>query len=416
MANIFNPQAFQALKVRDFRLYWFGNTLSVLGNEMQTVALAWQIYLLTNEPLSLGLIGLIKAIPAITFSIFGGALADAMDRRRLLFITQTILLSLSTTLAVLTFTNTASIGLLYLLVFLASIAQSADSPAHSAVVPSLVPRTLIANAINLNNLSWSTAGIVGPAMGGFIIGWLGVAPTYVVNAVSYLAVVWVLIVVRTPLVGLKLTPEERTIKGSLNRIKQGFGFLRRTPILLHTMILDFVAVLFGGSLTLLPVFAKDILKIGPEGFGILASAPAVGSILGAFGLTLIKRPKWPGRVVLGSIFLYGLCAGIFGLSTVFWLSWLALAGTGAFDTISMAMRQSIRQIITPPEMQGRLAGINYSFAASGTNLGEFEAGVVAQILGAQPAVAIGGFACAIMVCGVSFFNTSIKNFVEKEQS
>src|SRR5947209_70767 len=162
MKQLINQQALEALAVRDFRLYWFGNTLSRLGSEMQTVALAWQIYLLTGEPLSLGLIGLVRAGPAIIFSIFGGALADSMNRRHLLIITHVVLLTLSAIMAALTFTNSINTGILYLLTFLAAIATSIDGPAHAAIIPSLVPRALMTNAITINNLSWSVAGITGP--------------------------------------------------------------------------------------------------------------------------------------------------------------------------------------------------------------------------------------------------------------
>lgn len=414
MANLFNPEAFHSLRVRDFRLYWIGNTLSKLGSEMQTLALAWQVYLLTGEPLSLGLIGLVRAGPVILFSIFGGALADAMNRRHLLLITQTILLALSALLALLTASNFATVGILYLITFLAASADSADGPAQAAIIPSLVPRHLMTNAITLNNLSWSMAGIIGPAIGGVLIGVVGVGAVFALNAFSFLAVIVALLLVRTPLVVPPLPPDERGIKGSLRRIRQGFAFVRRYSILLNLMLLDFFAVLFGASLTLLPVFAKDILKVGPEGLGVLAAAPAVGAVLGAAGLTLLHRPRWPGRVVLGAIAIYGLCCVGFGLSNSFWLSWLFLAGTGIADTVSMTMRQSIRQLITPEEYRGRIGGINFTFAVSGTQLGEFEAGVAAQLIGVQVAVALGGLACVGMVSLVAFRNPTIRNFIEKD--
>lgn len=379
---------------------------------MQTVALSWQVYILTGQPLSLGIIGLVRAGPVIVFSIFGGALADSMSRRRLLLITQVILASLSAIMALLTVTGVATVWMLYLLTFLAAIAVSADGPAHAAVIPSLVPRNLLTNAITVNNLSWSVAGIAGPALGGLIIGWFGASVAFAIDAASFLAVIWVLLVVQTPLLAPELSAEERGISGNLRRIKLGFVFLRRKPIMISLMLLDFFAVLFGASLTLLPVFARDILKVGPEGLGLLAAAPAVGAVLGAVGLTALKRPHWPGRVVLGAIVIYGVCVAVFGLSTIFWLSWLMLAGTGIADTVSMTMRQSIRQLLTPDEMRGRIGGVNYLFAVSGTQLGEFESGLAAQLIGAQPAVALGGLACVLMAWAVTFITPSIRNFLE----
>ncbi len=413
MSNFFNPEAFQSLRERDFRLYWCGNTISRLGSEIQLVALAWQVYLLTNQPLSLGIIGLVRAGPVIVFSILGGALADAMDRRRLLLITQTVLMVLSITLALLVISGAVQVWMLYVITFVAAITTSIDGPAHSAVVPSLVPRNLMTNAITVNNLSWSVAGIAGPALGGLIIGGIGVGAAFALDAVSFLAVIGVLLALKTPLLGAEIVSADRGVKGNLRRIRDGFRFLRHHHIILTLMLLDFFAMLFGASLTLLPVFARDILKVGPEGYGLLGAAPAAGAVIGAAVLTLVRRPHWPGRVVMISIGLYALCVVGFGLSTVFWLSWLFLAGTGAADTVSMTMRQSIRQLLTPEEMRGRIGGVNYLFAVSGTQLGEFEAGVAAQIMGASPAVALGGLACVGLVGLVAFFNSAMRNFTEE---
>lgn len=412
MLKLFNPQAFEALRVRDYRLYWTGNTLSKLGTEMQQLALAWQIYLLTGQPLSLGIIGIVRAGPVILFSIFGGALADIMSRRKLLLITQSTLLALSTIMAVTTATGIATVGLLYVLVFLSSTASSADGPAHSAVIPSLVPRHIMTNAITLNNLSWSVAGIIGPALGGLIIAGFGAGVAFALDAVSFLGVIIALLLVKAPLLPGEVPADQRGIRGNLQRIWEGFAFLGRTRMVLTLALLDFFAMLFGASLTLLPVFAKDILKVGAEGLGVLAAAPAVGAVLGAAGLTLFKRPRFPGRIVLAAIALYSVCVIVFGLSTIFWLSWLMLAGTGLADTISMTMRQSIRQLLTPEEFRGRIAGVNYLFAVSGTQLGEFEAGVLAQVIGTQPAVALGGLACLGMVSLINWRSQGIRHFVE----
>ncbi len=415
MIRFFNLEALQSLKVRDFRLYWFGNTLSHLGSEMQVVALAWQVYLLTNEPLSLGFVGLVRAGPVMIFTIFGGALADSMSRRRLLIITSTSLMLTSGLLAVLTISGVATVWMLYVITFFAAIASSIDGPAHAAVIPSLVPRNLLVNGITLNNLSWSVAGILGPALGGLIIGWLGAGAAFAVDAVSFLAVIWVISIVRSPLYAPELSAEERSFKGNLRRIGQGFSFLRVNPILLGLMLVDFFAVLFGASLVLLPVFARDVLKVGPEGLGLLAAAPAVGAVFGAVVLTVIRRPRHPGQLVLVAVAIYGLCVFAFGISTIFWVSWLLLAGTGIADTTSMTMRQSIRQLLTPEEMRGRIGGVSFFFAVSGNYLGDFEAGLAAQLIGAQPAVMLGGAACVAMVFGVGALYPTIRQFREKPE-
>jgi MFS family permease len=415
LKRLFNSEALQSLRVRDFRLYWTGNTLSRLGNEMQIVALAWQVYLLTGEPLSLGLLGLVRAGPVMLFTIFGGVLADSMSRRRLLIITSSALMLTSALLAVLTISGVVTIWMLYVLTFLAAIAESVDGPAHAAVIPSLVPREMLLNGLGINNLSWSMAGIIGPALGGLVIGWFGAGVAFAIDAASFLAVIWVFISVRRPLFAPELSAEERSLKGNLRRIRQGFSFLYLHPILLGLSLVDFFAVLFGASLTLLPVFAKDVLKVGPEGLGLLAAAPAVGAVAGAMGVTFLRRPRFPGQVVLVAIFFYGLCVAGFGLSTVFWLSWLFLAGTGVSDTVSMTMRQTIRQLLTPEEMRGRISGVSFFFAVSGNQLGDFEAGVAAQLIGAQPAVALGGLACALMVVGVGTLYPRIRKFTEKTE-
>lgn len=413
MNRLINPDAFQSLQVRDFRLYWIGNTLSKLGGEMTTVALAWQVYLLTNQPLSLGLIGLIKAAPVILFSLFGGVLADSMDRRRLLIITQTLLLAFSALLAGLALTGTASVWMLYLIILLMATASSIDGPTHSAIVPSLVPRGMMTNAITLNNLSWSLAGVLGPALGGLIIGGWGVGVAYMVDATSFLAVLVVLLMVRPSQAFAEHVLDDRSAAAAIRRLKEGFSFLRRESIILSLMLLDFFAVLFGGSLLLLPVFARDILQVGPQGLGLLSSAPALGAMIGAAGVTLLRRPRHPGRVVLVTILVYGLATAVFGWSRHMWLSWAMLALTGVADTISMTMRQSIRQLLTPEEMRGRIGGVNYFFAVSGNQLGEFEAGVVAQFLGAGPAVTLGGLACVALVGIVASLNPRIARFEEK---
>lgn len=413
MANFFNPQALQSLREHDFRLYWFGNTLSRLGTEMEIVALAWQVYLLTGEPLSLGLIGLVRAGPVIIFTIFGGALADVMSRRTLLLITSTGMLFCSALLSVLIFTNVATVWMLYAITFLAAIFSSVDGPAHAAVIPSLVPKSMLVNAITVNNLSWSMAGIMGPALGGLVIGWYGAGMAFALDALSFLAVIWAIRSVRTPLPRPELSEEERSFKGNLRRIGDGFQFVRRQRIMVGLMLLDFFAVLFGASLTLLPVFAKDVLKVGPEGLGLLAAAPAVGALIGAVALVFFPQPKWPGRVVLVAVAIYGLCVAAFGASSIFWFSWLMLAGTGISDTISMTMRQSIRQLLTPDDYRGRVGGVNFFFAVSGNYLGDFEAGLLAQFIGAQPAVLLGGLACVFMVGGVAALNPTIRKFQEK---
>ncbi|MBC7544412.1 MAG: MFS transporter [Candidatus Sericytochromatia bacterium] len=401
--------ALAALRVRDFRLYWFGMTLSRLGTAMQVMAIAWHIYLLTREPLSLGLIGLVQVGPVMAFSLLGGAWADAMSRRRLILVTQGALLVLSATLAAITFNGVATAWMLYVIIFLQAIASSAGGGAQAAIVPSLVPRELIPNAIAIKNLSWSVAGIAGPALGGLFIAHLGLQSVYLCDAVSFLAVVAAVLAARANLDTVE-TLAGNSVRASLAAIRDGFAFMRGNPVLLNLIMLDFVAVIFGEARTLLPVFAKDILMVGPEGLGLLAGAPAVGAAIGAGLLTFLRPPRWPGRVILLSILVYGLCTVVFGASHWFWLSWVALLGGGVADTISMTQRQVIPQIIATEAMRGRVSGINLFFANTGNQLGEFEAGAVAHWLGARASVVCGGLVCVLLALGVSWRGRTMWDF------
>ena len=390
-------EALAVLAVRDYRLYWTGNVISKLGTEMQFVAVAWQIYALTGQPLSLGIVGLLRAGPALVMPILGGAVADSVDRRKLLIATQLAQVTLSVTIAWATLTDHVSLAGLYAFVLIAATLSGFEGPARGTVTPALVPRELIGPAVALNLLFWSAAGIVGPALGGLALGAFGVGWVYAIDAVSFFAILLGLLAIRTPLLVPELPPEERGLAGHGRRLRQGFGFVRAQPVLLGLMALDCAAMVLGAAWLLFPVFAKDVYHVGPEGLGLLAAAPAAGAVIGAALMTLVGYPRRPGVVVLWSIAAYGLCVAGFGLAPSFWLGWAFLAGTGVADTISMTLRQSIRLFVTPDELRGRVGGINYVFAVAGTQLGEFESGVAAQLFGAQRAVAAGGLLCMLLV-------------------
>ena len=389
--------ALAVLAVRDYRLYWSGNVLSKVGTEMQHVALAWQIYALTGQPLSLGLVGLLRAGPALVLPIVGGAAGDAMSRRALLLGLGALQVALSTALATLTYYGAATLAVLYGFVFLTACVSSLEGPVRGTVTPTLVPRELLVPAVALNNLLWSTAATGGPALGGLVLGAFGATVVYALDAASFGFMIAGLLAVRTPLLTPDVAPEDRGPRGQLRRIGQGFDFVRTQPVLLGLMALDFAAVLLGASHVLLPAFAKDVFAVGPEGLGLLAAAPAAGAVIGAALMALLPYPQRAGVWVLWAIAGYGVCVTGFGLAPGFWLAWACLAGTGVADTISMTLRQSIRLLVTPDPMRARVGGINYVFAVSGTQLGEFEAGVAAQWLGVRAATAAGGLACVALV-------------------
>lgn len=385
---------FASLAYRQYRLYWAGTAVKWAGTQMQQVAVAWQVYSLTHSPLALGLTGLFRVVPVILLSLGAGVVADTLDRRRLLLATQSTLMLMSASLATLTLTGRMTIWLLYGIITLAAIANAFDGPARQAVIPALVPREVLANALSLNSTSQQVSSVLGPSVAGIIIALSGVGAVYVVDVVSFLSVLTVLLIIRLPVV-----------RGGLQRVSlaaalEGLAFVFSTPIILSTMGIDFVATFFGSATQLLPIFARDILHVGSRGYGILYAAPSVGAVLSGIGMSLlVSRIRRQGLVIILAVMAYALATIVFGLSHLFWLSFLALAGTGAADTVSMILRQTIRQLTTPDAMRGRMTAVGMIFFMGGPQLGEFEAGVVARAFGAPLSVISGGIA-AVLATGL----------------
>ncbi len=387
---VVSTSSLSALEHRDFRLYWGGQFVSTAGSQMQQAAVAWQVYLLTNSAVALGLVGLVRVVPIILLSIFGGVVADVLDRRRLLMVTQTILMSLSLLLAIATWSGAISIWMIYALTALAAGAISFDNPARQAMVPSLVPREQLTNAISVNSTMFQVATVVGPALAGLVIASSGVEMVYAIDAVSFLAVLVALILIHPP-----------PIIGGIQRVSigaaiEGLRFMRESPILLWTMLLDFVATFFGSATALLPIFARHVLSVGSAGYGILYASPAVGAIVAGTLMSIFgSRIRRQGITILIAVGAYGLFTICFGLSHTFLISLLALAGTGAADTISTVLRQTVRQLNTPDALRGRMTSVSMMFFMGGPQLGEMEAGVVAQALGAPLSVITGGVAAIL---------------------
>jgi len=376
--------AFQTLRHRDFRLLWAADTIAMLGTQMQRVAIMWQVYVLTNDPFQLGLLALVRFLPILVFGIVGGVIADQRDRRQVLIWAHVGLFLTSGTLAVATFADMASIWLIYLVTFVSSTFNAGAGPARQALIPNLVERREIAGAATIVNLSMQTAGIIGPALGGVLIGPLGVGALYFWNALSFVAVIVAAMMMR-----VRPEPMKITTKG-LAAAKEGFVFLFATPILLAVMALDFAATFFGTTNTLMPIFAEEILGIGAGGMGLLLSSIAAGAVIGSLVMSVLPVPQRPGRAIIIAIVAYGACIVGFGLSTNLVLSVLFLAGSGAADSISMAMRHAIRNLVTPDEYRGRIAAAHSTFAMGGPQLGEFRAGAVAALIGTPGSVALGG--------------------------
>jgi MFS family permease len=397
-------RATAALKHRDFRLLWSGQFVSTLGTQMQTVALGWHIYLLTGSALQLGMLGLMRAIPTITFSLVGGALADARDRRRLLIATQAILAAFSTVLAVATQAESISVTIIYIVTLMSATADCFDDPARQALIPNLVPRHRLPQALTLNILAGNVATIVGPAVGGVAIASFGLGATYWLNVTSFGAVIAALLVMRE-------RPAAPVIaRGGIHAVIDGLRFVRQNPVILSLMTIDFLATFFGSALVLLPIFASDILEVGPRGLGFLWSAPAFGAVLGGLVLTVLPTSRRPGRMVLGSIGCYGIAIIAFGAAPTFWVALLSLGVSGVADTVSMTFRHTIRQLATPDHLRGRIASVHAVFSGGGPELGDFEAGVTARLFGTQPAVIIGGIAVLLVAGGAAIFSPRVRDY------
>ena len=380
-----------ALRYRDFRLLWAGSFFSQIGSQMFVVGIGWQIYDITRSPLALGLLGLSRAVPLVIFALGAGVIADAMDRRRLMLVCQVVMLALSAALGLWTLRGLDIVWPVYLVVALASAARTFETPARQALVPALVPRQHLTNALSLNVLNGQTATVIGPSLAGVVIANLGVAAVYWLDALSYLAVIGSLVLMR-----VRPEPHAGT-SVSLRAALDGIRFLRSEPIILSTMLLDFIATFFGSALTLLPLFARDILRVGPEGLGLLYAAPSAGAVIAGIWMSLVAGSRRQGLLLLAAVMAYGLCTTVFGLSTSFWLSMLMLAGVGAADTISTVIRNTIRQLRTPDELRGRMVSVNMLFFMGGPQLGEFEAGVVARLAGGPFSVWSGGVLCMVAV-------------------
>ena len=386
---------FVALQHRNFRLLWVGQLLSMAGSLMQSAAVLWHVTLLVPEhkALALGLTGLVRVVPIVVFSMIGGVVADALDRRKLMLVTQSLMTLCAAILAWLTFRGLSSVWPVYLLTALSSAAGSFDAPARQSLVPALVPIKHLPNALSLNTIMFQAAAVIGPALAGPVIAGFGVGWAYALNAVSFLAVIASLLMMRDIPARSDVGPKPEV---SWAAAMEGLRFVFRAPLMRSTMLLDFFATFFSSATALLPLFAQDILHVGPHGYGWLLAAPAIGAVItGAAMARWEYKLQHRGKTLLRAVMVYGLATIGFGLSTSFALTFACLAVTGAADTVSMVLRNIIRQLGTPDRLRGRMTSVNMIFFMGGPQLGEFEAGVVAQGFGAPFSVVTGGVGCLL---------------------
>lgn len=372
-------------------MLWLGQGVSTAGSQMRVVAVNYQIYLLTGSALALGMVGLCRLIPLVVLGLGGGLLADRWDRRRLMMVTQTCMMLCSVGLAWWTWKGSIAPWAVYVLVTLAAVANTFDMPARQALIPALVPRQTLQNALSLNILIWQVATIVGPTIGGLTIAHLGLAVVYAIDALSFLAVLCALLMMQYRHVPVASEPVSWRVA------LEGLRFVRGNPLIFSTMLLDFAAMVFGAASTMLPIFAAQVLHVGAEGLGWLYAAPSVGAVLAATYLAHRSPLSAQGTKVMVAVVAYGLCTAGYGASHNFWLTCLFLAGTGAADTLSMVIRSTMRQLLTPDELRGRMTAVGMLFFAGGPQLGEAEAGVAAHWMGLGPSVVVGGLACVAVV-------------------
>lgn len=404
-----------ALQHRRYRLLWMGLLISVAGTRMQTAAILWHIRTLSDQPIHLGIVGLVNILPVLVFSLLAGTVADTYNRRRLMFASQSAAAVLAGILAFFTGQGQDSLTLIYIITALTSAVWAFDLPARQALVPNLVPRQDLTNAFSLNSIAYEVGAIAGPALAGMVIAQSGVAAAYWINAVSFGAVLAALILMG-PVEQASTTRKENQTRQAavVESVREGLRFVFSQPIILSSMLLDFFATFFSSATFLLPIFAQDILRIGPEGYGWLLAAPSIGASTVALTLSFVSTIPRQGPLLLLSVSGFGFATVLFGVSAAFPLTFLALAMTGATDGLSMIIRNTIRQLQTPDRLRGRMTSVNQIFFMGGPQLGELEAGLVAQMLGAPAAVITGGIGCLLATGVVSWRFPQLREYDGRE--
>lgn len=386
---------YSALRVPDFRRFIACLVLQTLATMIQSVVVGWQVYQVTRDPLSLGLVGLAEALPFIAMALPAGQAADRFDRRSICVASLLVLTGCAAALGWMTWQDlihTGTVWVVYGVMFVSGIARSFLQPTRTALSADLVSRDQYLNAITWRSSTWQFGAVAGPALGGLLLGYAG-------SSVSYLIATLLLICASVAMIRVspRARPETTRDAASFAHLVEGIHFLRTQPMLLGAITLDLFSVLFAGAEALLPIFATEILHVGAQGLGILRAAPAVGSVLMSIYLSFRPMKSKAGWTMLLSVALYGVCISGFGLSTSFILSIVLLALSGMFDNVSVVMRSTLLQTLTPNHLLGRVAAVNAIFIGSSNEIGAFESGVAARVLGAVPAVVLGGVVPLIVV-------------------
>lgn len=400
---------FAALLYRDFRLMLLAVFLSQVGAQIQLVTVTWHMYTLTHSALFLGYLGLAGFLPIPFFSLLGGTLVDRFNRK-ILFMISLLIVSVSAgVLAVTSLQHAITPEIIYIAVALSACAATISIPARQSMMPSLIPKSHFLNGISMSSMVWQAAVVVGPMLGGLLIAWYGVQSAYITNMVLSIGTVSILLFLNLP-----DSQEKSPITVTFSSVKEGIQFVMHTPMIYATMLLDFFATFFASASVLMPIFAKDILSVGPQGVGLLYSAPAIGSLVSGLFLALLPVPKKQGLLLLIGVSIYGLATVCFGISQVFILSLVMLALAGAGDMISAVIRNTVRQLETPDELRGRMVAINMNFFVGGPYLGDMEAGITAHWWGAPTSVVIGGIATILFTMVVTLAVPTLRKYTAEE--
>ncbi|MEX0675594.1 MAG: MFS transporter [Pirellulales bacterium] len=396
--------AYAAIRRGNFRRYWLGNVLSILGRQMLTVTVVWEVYKRTGDPFDVGLVGLVQVIPVLSLALVAGHVADRFDRKLVLSCAMGLSVSASLGLAAVSYYEWHLAGT-YGCLFLLGVARAFLQASKNSLVPQLVPRAIFSNAVTWNLGGFQLASVAGPALGGWTLALFGHA--YVVYLIDAAAATTFIVL----LAGLRRRRGEVSHEtATLKSLAEGISFVWHHKVILGAMALDMFAVLLGGAKALLPVFAKDILHVGPFGYGWLAAAEAIGAL--TMSLTLMHRPPMAraGRSLLLSVAGFGIAICIFGISRSFTLSFVALFFTGTFDCISVIVRHTLVQMLTPDRMRGRVSAISGMFISTSNELGEFESGTLARFTSPVFAVVFGGIGTLAVVILAAVGNPQLRRY------
>ena len=401
---------YEALRYKEFRAYLVARFLITIALTMQAVIIGYEVYEITNSKLLLGLIGLTEAIPAIGIALYGGYVADKSEKRNMLITFVSLYTLMCLFLLVVTHTSIANFAskqtivfLIFVVIFITGIARSFSGPASFGLSAQIIPREVYQSAITWSSGAWQSGAVLGPAVGGLLLGKLGITTTFIIIIVMLTIAIFSLFQIdKKPIL---FTPQNESVYESA---MQGLKFVFHNKVILSCISLDLFAVLFGGAVALLPVYAKDILHVGAEGLGWLRASQAIGAIFMLMILAYFPIKKHAGLILLVAVFGFGIFIILFGISTIFWFSMFCLIMSGALDGVSVSIRHTIVQLATPDEMRGRVSAVNSMFIGSSNEIGEFESGATAALLGTVPAVIFGGCMTCIVVAVTYFISPSIR--------